>query len=115
MKAGAHVKGVLYWYKKSFTHEDWPHLSERIERLICFDITTEEFDMIMVPAEIDGVQGGGQYATSIAEKGGNLCLVNVTTGILLEVVELNWSDIVIPYVPSLVTLFHRPQQLQHTK
>ncbi|KAF3617589.1 hypothetical protein T459_28882 [Capsicum annuum] len=61
MKTGAHVKGVLYWYKKSFTHEYWPHLSERIERLICFDLSKEEFDMIMISDEIDGVQGDGQY------------------------------------------------------
>ncbi|KAF3616121.1 hypothetical protein FXO38_34743 [Capsicum annuum] len=96
MKTGAHVKGVLYWYKKSFTHEDWPHLSERIERLICFDITTEEFDMIMVPAEIDGVQGGGQYATSIAEKGGNLCLINVSNGCF-------WSLLIQVYVAHNTT------------
>ncbi|PHU22492.1 hypothetical protein BC332_07599 [Capsicum chinense] len=58
-KTSAHVKRVLYWYKKSCTHEDWPRLSKRIERLICFDVTKEEFNMIMVPAEIDGVQRGG--------------------------------------------------------
>ncbi|KAF3613896.1 hypothetical protein FXO38_33037 [Capsicum annuum] len=187
MKTGAHVKGVLYWYKKSCTREDWPRHSKRIERLICFDLTKEEFGMIMVPDEIDDVQGGGQYTTSIAEKGGNLCLINVSegcfwslliqvyvahsttdlssikswkkeftvtvpnmayntkinhlfflivtddmlviqlsetqtygilnvaTGILLDIVDMHWSHIIIPYVPSLVTLFHRPQQLQHTK
>ncbi|KAF3616122.1 putative L-type lectin-domain containing receptor kinase S.4-like [Capsicum annuum] len=70
MKTGAHVKGVLYWCKKSYTDE------LDCQRLICFDMTKEEFDMIMILDEIDGGQGGGQYATSIAEKGGNLCLIN---------------------------------------
>ncbi|PHT35229.1 hypothetical protein CQW23_27029 [Capsicum baccatum] len=159
MKTGAHVKGVLYWYKKSFTHEDWPRLSERIERLICFDLSKEEFDMIMVPDEIDDVQGGGQYvyvAHSITDLSSikswkkeftvtvpNMAyntkinhlfflivtddmlviqlsetqtygFLNVATGILLDIVDLHWSHIIIPYVPSLVTLFHRPQHLQHT-
>ncbi|PHU03984.1 hypothetical protein BC332_29235 [Capsicum chinense] len=50
-QTGAHVKGVLYWYLESCTPKDWP---QTIKRLICFDLTTEEFDMIMVPAEIDG-------------------------------------------------------------
>ncbi|KAM3231795.1 hypothetical protein P3S67_009009 [Capsicum chacoense] len=38
--------------------------------------------------------------------------INVATGMLLSVLRLGWSEIVIPYVPNLITLFHRPQQLQ---
>ncbi|KAF3617590.1 hypothetical protein FXO37_34574 [Capsicum annuum] len=74
-QTGAHVKGVLYWYLESCTPKDWP---QTIKRLVCFDLTTEEFDMIMVPAEIDGGVQGLQYVISITEKGGNLCLINIS-------------------------------------
>ncbi|KAM3201771.1 hypothetical protein P3L10_029395 [Capsicum annuum] len=69
-QTGAHMKGVLYWYLESCTPKDWP---QTIKRLVCFDLTTEEFDMIMVPAEIDDGVQGLQYVITIAEKGGNLC------------------------------------------
>ncbi|PHU03985.1 hypothetical protein BC332_29236 [Capsicum chinense] len=74
-QTGAHVKGVLYWYLESCTPKDWP---QTIKRLVCFDLTTEEFDMIMVPAEIDSGVQGLQYVITIAEKGGNLCLINIS-------------------------------------
>ncbi|KAM3231794.1 putative F-box protein [Capsicum chacoense] len=84
IESGAHVKGVLYWYLESCTLKDWPCHSKRIERLICFDVTKEEFDMIIVPAEIDGV-GGVQNVISITEKGGNLCLINISHGPIFSI------------------------------
>ncbi|KAG5578297.1 hypothetical protein H5410_058431 [Solanum commersonii] len=99
----------------------------------------------MVPAELDSLEEGNRYVTRIVEKGGNLCLVNISygpifslliknelnvtvpnmayninmtecesvifidvpTGMLLSVFPLSSSVIVIPYVPSLVSIFHR--------
>ncbi|KAM3302781.1 hypothetical protein P3S67_013811 [Capsicum chacoense] len=69
-QTGAHVKGVLYWYLESCTPKDWP---QTIKRLICFDLTTEEFHMIMVPAEIDGGVQGLQYVISIPTLDPGIC------------------------------------------
>ncbi|KAG5578305.1 hypothetical protein H5410_058439 [Solanum commersonii] len=75
---GVHVKGVLYWYMESCTLPSCR--SKIIKSLICFDVSKEEVVTIMVPAELDSLEGGGRYVSRIAEKGGNLCLVNISYG-----------------------------------
>ncbi|KAK4709383.1 hypothetical protein R3W88_030308 [Solanum pinnatisectum] len=74
---GVHVKGVLYWYMDSCTLPRW---SKIITSLICFNVYKEEVVTTMVPAELDSLEGGGRYVSRIAEKGGNLCLVNISYG-----------------------------------
>ncbi|XP_055835286.1 putative F-box protein At1g32420 [Solanum dulcamara] len=72
IEKGTHVKGVLYWY----TLQD----SKRIKSLLCFDVSKEEVFTTMVPAELNSLEEGGRSITRIAEKGGNLCLINISYG-----------------------------------
>lgn len=84
--SGVHVKGVLYWYIKTRSRTNWlrnKNTCKEIKTLICFDVTKEDADMIMIPAEINSLEGEaeGRYViVSIAEKGGKLCLINMSYG-----------------------------------
>ncbi|XP_075100672.1 uncharacterized protein LOC142176579 [Nicotiana tabacum] len=91
----AYVKGVLYWYTKTCTsaHYLTTYQIKTTKTLICFDVTKEEFDMIVVSFESLKKQ-----VISIAEKGGRLCLVIINYGpicsLLIEVyVAHNINDL----------------------
>lgn len=75
---GVHVNGVLYWYVETCTCTDWRHknFSKKIENLMCFDVTKEVVDMIGLPIESLEDESGN----CIAEKGGKLCLINISYG-----------------------------------
>ncbi|XP_070003858.1 uncharacterized protein [Nicotiana sylvestris] len=91
----AYVKGVLYWYTKTCTsaHYLTTYQIKTTKTLICFDVTKEEFDMIVVPFE-----SLKEQVISIAEKGGTLCLVIISCGpicsLMVEVyVARNMNDL----------------------
>ncbi|KAM3307218.1 hypothetical protein P3S67_008961 [Capsicum chacoense] len=70
------VKGIIYWYAKVTCTPDRNSARKREKKtLICFDVTKEEFDVIVVPIEIPK-----HSVTSVAEKGGRLCLVTISRG-----------------------------------
>ncbi|XP_049412013.1 putative F-box protein At1g32420 [Solanum stenotomum] len=68
-----YLKGILYWYANTCT-STIVH-SFHTKTLLCFDVTKEEFDMIVVPIEIP------EYSvTNVVEKGEKLCLVTLSCG-----------------------------------
>ncbi|KAK6788245.1 hypothetical protein RDI58_016770 [Solanum bulbocastanum] len=69
-----YLKGILYWYINTCT-STMVHHTRMTKTLLCFDVTKEEFDMIVVPIEIP------EYSVSnVVEKGEKLCLVTLSYG-----------------------------------
>ncbi|WMV36020.1 hypothetical protein MTR67_029405 [Solanum verrucosum] len=71
-----YLKGILYWYVNTCTSTMVHSCHRRTTKtLLCFDVTKEEFDMIVVPIEIP------EYSvTNVVEKGEKLCLVTLSCG-----------------------------------
>ncbi|KAG5603117.1 hypothetical protein H5410_034487 [Solanum commersonii] len=71
-----YLKGILYWYANTCTSAIVHSFHTRMTKtLLCFDVTKEEFDMIVVPIEIP------EYSvTNVVEKGEKLCLVTLSCG-----------------------------------
>ncbi|TMW98578.1 hypothetical protein EJD97_003847 [Solanum chilense] len=67
-----YLKGMLYWYVTS-TIEYSFHTTSSKRTLLCFDVSKEEFDTIVVPIEIPE-----RSVSNVVEKGEKLCLVTLS-------------------------------------